>query len=194
MSKSRIESIILKHHNKDYKRHVREQKRANSKKKKNESPEKAVEKECLLWMRKQGWDVEIYESKAKWNATAGRYLADHLKVGTSDCQGVTSYMGIACFVEFKAPGKCSTFNRKGNEPQQNYLKRKIELGAFGVVVDSADMLERLWKQYLKARVDLGMIQASHFLMEQLPKRRQRNAPKDKKKEPSDAPELDKLIG
>lgn len=109
----------------------------------NNRPEKEVEKECLAWMRDQGWDVQIYEAKAVFNPKAGRYLSQTMKAGTVDCQGVLPG-GTFVAVEFKAKQRISTFNHQRNYRQKQYLIGKISNGAFGCVVSSALRLEQIY--------------------------------------------------
>lgn len=113
---------------------------------KNQRPEKDVEYECLVWMRQQGWDVQIYEAKAVWNPKARRYLSQSMKAGTVDCQGLMPG-GVFVAVEFKAPKRISTFNLAKNHRQRQYLIEKISFGAFGCVVSSATRLEQIYNSW-----------------------------------------------
>lgn len=113
---------------------------------KNKRPEKDVEHECLLWMRAQGWNVQIYEAKAIYNPKTRRYISASMKAGTVDCQGVLPG-GTFVAVEFKAPGRISSFNASKNFRQKQYLIEKITYGAFGAVVDSASRLEQIYKTW-----------------------------------------------
>ena len=60
-------------------------------------------------MRSLEWEVQIYESKAIYNARSGTYTANPgLKTGNADCQGIMP-SGVSVAVEFKAPGKLNSF-------------------------------------------------------------------------------------
>src|SRR5258705_7937524 len=75
--------------------------------KKYSKPEKITEEECVTWMKKQGWEIQIIESKAIYNPKAGTYLPNPgVKSGNADCQGIMPD-GISIAVEFKANGKLS---------------------------------------------------------------------------------------
>lgn len=136
-------------------------------KRKNGKPEKLVEAECLVWMRTQGWDVAIYESKATWNKSAQRYTNTALKAGTSDCMGTTGE-GVAVYIEFKAKGKLSTFSNEKNLRQQDFLISKINHGAFACVVDSVQLLSAYYIQWAQRRMT-DVASAKIFLVEQLPR-------------------------
>jgi hypothetical protein len=132
-------------------------------------PEKVVEKECLLWMRAKGWSVEIYEAKATFDPHTGRYRQQAMKAGTVDCHGNTD-QGASVYVEFKAPGKLSTFAQERNYRQQQFLRKKIETNVFAVVVDSPERLERLYNgwEFFRRRGDNA--KARQFLIAMVPTR------------------------
>jgi hypothetical protein len=157
--KKRIKAAVLSHSARQLK--------SLSPKRKNMKPEKLVETECLLWMRSQGWDVSIYESKATYNPAAGRYISSSMRAGTADCMGTTN-QGIAVFIEFKAKGKLSTFGNSRNFRQQEFLISKINHGAFSCVVDSVDILKAYYIQWMKIR-DENTEAAKQFLFINLPK-------------------------
>jgi hypothetical protein len=135
-------------------------------KRKNRKPEKEVERFCLEWMRARKWDVQIYESKAVFSARSGRYTGQSMKAGTVDCQGITPD-GIPVYIEFKAPGRLSTFSSPKNHRQKEYLVAKIQNGAFGAVVDSANRLDRIFGEYIN-RVRSSKDEAKQFLLSELP--------------------------
>lgn len=132
-------------------------------KRKNTKPEKIVQMDCVAWMRRQGWDVQIYEAKATFNPLRNRYTQGSMKAGTVDCQGVTPN-GQFVAVEFKAPKKRATFNASKNCRQREYLMNKIKSNAFGCVVESAAQLQKIWDAYQS--LDPEFRQA--YLMTQLP--------------------------
>lgn len=90
-------------------------------------------------------------------------MSGSMKAGTVDCQGVTPN-GQFVAVEFKAPTKRSTFNASKNCRQREYLMNKIKSNAFGCVVDSARLLQKIWETY--QNLDPEFRQA--YLMTQLP--------------------------
>lgn len=90
--------------------------------------------------------MQIYEAKAVWNPRARRYLAQSMKAGTVDCQGVLPG-GTFVAVEFKANKRISTFNAPKNHRQRQYLIEKISNGAFGCVVTSATRLEQIYNSW-----------------------------------------------
>lgn len=137
---------------------------------KNERPEKQVEKECLIYMKGLDWDVAIYEAKATYNPKAGRYVSSAMKAGTCDCMGAMPN-GIAVFIEFKAPGKLSTFNK--NQRQREFLVNKIKMNCFGCVVDSHYRLREIYTRWEAIRIG-GTIASQKYLLEMLPEMRSKN--------------------
>jgi len=135
-----------------------------AKKRKNEKPEKLVEKACVDWMRNQGWKVEIYESKA--TQVNGIWRNQAIKAGTPDCQGVTPD-GLAIAVEFKAKGKLKTFTNPKNYRQQEFIKSRINMGAFAAVVDDVETLKKIYEEWeIKRRIEPQL--AKLFLLKCLP--------------------------
>lgn len=143
--------------------------RASSAKRQGPKPEKLVEQACVAWLKASGFDGQVYEAKAKF--IAGRWRSSGMQYGTADWQGVDRN-GFAAFVEFKAPGKRSTFWRAGNERQQEYLTSKIEKNAFAVVVDSPELLRTLYFRWLSLR-EGDPLTAKEFLVNALPARPKR---------------------
>jgi hypothetical protein len=131
-------------------------------KRKHKKPEKEVEKACVDWMRKQGWVVEIYESKA--TLSNGVWRQQSMKAGTADCMGVMPD-GTAVIVEFKAPGKLKTFWAERNQRQQEFLIERINLFAFACVTDSVKRLIDIYDCWRK----LNDTQGRNYLMEKLEK-------------------------
>ena len=167
--KDRIRAAVEKSAKKDLKE-IDKLQGTGKKRKKNGKPEKMVERDCLAWMRKMDWEVQIYESKAIYNAAAGRYQANPgVKTGNADCQGIMP-SGVSVAVEFKAPGKLSTFLKDTNIPQRDFIIKRIHMNGFAVVVDSVEMLMDIYRQWeiLKAK---GDEQAKTFLTASLPVRK-----------------------
>ena len=132
----------------------------------NSAPEKEVERECLAWMRKRGWNVQIFEAKATWSKEANCWLSQGMKAGTCDCIGNTAD-GFGVFVEFKALGKLSTFNRESNGVQRKFILDKINSGVFACVVDSAVLLEIIFDNWMKLKLE-GLEASKKYLISVLP--------------------------
>lgn len=138
-------------------------------KKKNKHPEKEVERLCMLWMRSQGWDVQIYEAKNTFNHRTQTWSSKSMQAGTVDCQGVMPN-GIFVAVEFKAPARLRSFNRLSNQKQKDYVITKIGSNAFVAVVDSLELLQKIYAGYQFALKD-GQDAAKQFLFDHLPGRK-----------------------
>lgn len=135
--------------------------------KKNKHPERdLVQKPCVEWMLQLGWIVKIYESKATWNPHQGRYMQQSMAAGHADCMGNT-LDGLTVAIEFKSPGKLKTFTRDGNQRQVEFIIEKIDSNCFACVVDSLEMLKRIWKEYCDAK-SKGLDVARAYLLSQLP--------------------------
>jgi len=114
-----------------------------SAKRKNAKPEKLVEEACVLWFQSKGWKMAIIDSKATFNPKAKRYLKSKAApVGHSDSCGCTD-TGLAVFVEFKAKGMVNDLSPE----QETFLTERRACGAFTAVVDSVDLLEKLWADF-----------------------------------------------
>lgn len=148
------------------------------KKTRNKKPEKIVEAECLKYMRNLGWNVQIYESKAVWNSQSQTWSQAGMKYGNSDCMG-SMPEGIMVAVEFKAPGSLSTFNREERHLQKQFIIDKIKSNAFACVVDSASLLDQIYSKWKKLRAE-SMEKAQAFLMDSLPKMREKTRLKEEK--------------
>lgn len=132
-------------------------------------PEKQVQDLCLMWMREKGWDVNIYESKATFDPRSQRYISQSIKAGNADCMGNTAD-GTPVIVEFKAPGRLSTFAQDKNYRQQEFLRRKIDTNCFAVVVDSPERLAQLWESFTELRSASPGLEVRAFLHKSLPKK------------------------
>lgn len=141
-------------------------KKLRGKTRKNASPEKEVEKECVHWMRVQGWSVEIYSAKATYDPRRGVWRNQSMKAGTCDCQGVAPG-GIFAAIEFKSPGRLSTFNQPKNYRQKEYILNKINVGAFACVVDSVNRLREIYAGFCQA-LQTSPDAAKVFLLKSLP--------------------------
>jgi hypothetical protein len=148
-----VEEAMLRHHAKLLKKPQRSRK--------NAKPEKEVEKQIMPWLEVNGFSCHVIESKAVYSAGAGRYLRGQADQGFSDIVGCDEN-GIAAFIELKALGKCSTLKRH----QFDFLKSKIDRGAFAVCVDSAEMLNKyynIWSASNKRTTYLySLLPKKHF--------------------------------
>lgn len=129
---------------------------------KNSRPEKLVEKDVLKLCEKLGFDMSVVEAKGVYNPSASRYLSGQTEPGFSDLQGCDT-LGYALYIELKAPKKLSTLTSN----QYLFLERKIRKGAFGCVVDSPDLLSRLYSQWVLLKRD-DPSGAMLFLLKELP--------------------------
>ena len=111
-------------------------KKRSTKKRKNNKPEEEVVKAILNWCDNNGWFVNRYESKAKY--INGNWRVSGLKAGTPDLGG-TCVGGYSAWIEVKAPGRVS----RSSEDQKKFLLNVINLGGFGVCVDSVELLESM---------------------------------------------------
>lgn len=108
----------------------------------------------MAWLNKAGFDCQVVESKAVYNAKAGRFLRGMTKAGTCDIMGNTPE-GVAVFIELKAKGRLGTLA----DHQRDFLANKIKKNAFACAVDSVAMLEKLWEAYtLAAKHDKTLAQ------------------------------------
>lgn len=136
----------------------------------NKKPEKEVEKACLAWMRARGWSVEIYEAKATYNPRLGFYKNQAMKAGTLDCLG-SNEEGHSVAIEFKAPGKLSTFNSPARIKQKEFCLGKIAAGWFSCVADSVERLEQIYTKWYALKL-VNRDLARKFLVEMLPAERE----------------------
>lgn len=130
---------------------------------KNLRPEKdLVQMPCMIWMKQQGFSVEIYESKAVWDSKAQSYVTKGMKSGTPDCMGCTN-QGYAVYIEFKAPGRRATLKPH----QRHFLITKAQCGAFACVIDDLEYLKAVWVKWIAKRVDGHFNEAKAFLLDLL---------------------------
>lgn len=147
------------------------------KKRKNKKPEKEVEAACLKWMRDNGWSVQVLEAKSTWSPSQGRWCQQGMKAGTPDCVGSTDD-GVGAFVEFKAPGRLSSFNSDKRYLQRKFIVDKINTNAFACVVDSAKRLETIYLKWLEIRTQ-DKNAARNYLLAMLPQKSEKTSLDDK---------------
>lgn len=153
-------------------------KRARVKKprgKKNASPENDFKKIAKTWLEKNGFSVNVIESKAVWSESAGRYLRGNADVGFSDLVGVTPYLGVAFFIELKAPGRRSSIKLH----QIEFLKSKINNHAFACCTDSIEHLEKCFRTWVNFKNSNQHQDAINFLLNDLPKKEGKQVSLDK---------------
>lgn len=132
-------------------------------KRKNKTPEKTlVQEPCIDWARSQGWDIQIFESKATLDGR-GNWRNSHIRSGNSDAQGSLPD-GIGCYIEFKAPGRRGSL-RSG---QRKFLREKITANTFAVVVDSLADLQKQYETWRMLRDYQGLTAARQYLFDKLP--------------------------
>lgn len=159
MSNSRRESTLAAMN-----KFIAKSAKSNKPKRTNQRPEKIVECEVIQWLRNNQFFVHVVESKAVWNAHAGRYLTGQTVVGFPDVVGCTA-QGLHVAIELKAPGRLSTLR-----PQQaEYLRKAICRGCFAVVVDSVPLLISIYEKWVSIREREGRIT---YLLSCLPKKYQ----------------------
>lgn len=131
---------------------------------KNDDPENLVVKDCLAWMRANNWNVNVYEAKATFSPTAGRWINQSMQPGISDIGG-SEATGIGAWIECKAPG-CRIASRL-RDNQREFLVNKIHANNFAIVTDSVVYLEKTYQRWLEIRAQDPQ-RAKVFLLGQLP--------------------------
>lgn len=131
----------------------------NTPKRKNNAPEKEVEREVLAMLRRMGCFVNVYDSALQPDSYTGpvRVAA---RSGTPDLIGCTNN-GMFLAVELKAPG-CRS---KLREHQRQFLINTINNNGFGCVTDNHSHLHKLYSEWLLLNQD----QRRELLLNDLPK-------------------------
>lgn len=135
--------------------------------KKNKKPEKVVEKDCLDWLDKHGFSINVVESKAVYSKAAGNYIRGQTVAGFPDLVG-NDKDGHAVFIELKAPGKRSTIR----PAQVDFLLNKIKTNCFAVCVDSVAYLSTAYALWSELEGE----NAKEYLHSLLPKKRKDDSP------------------
>lgn len=130
---------------------------------KNEKPEQEVVNKILVWLKQNDFDAMTIEAKATYSVQRGGYSGRAASPGTPDIIG-NFKDGLAIWIEAKAPSRRSTVR----DLQIQFLTRKIQSCCFAVVVDSVDLLEQTWRQF----ITLPSERRIEFLLDQLPKKRE----------------------
>lgn len=107
-------------------------------------PEKYVEHKILAMCFQLGWSVEVFDSKATYSVASGGYKRNQgLVVGCPDLIGCDD-KGHFVALELKADGKATVCSFE----QHQFLKRKIEHGAFGIVTSCPEFLKSTYQTWL----------------------------------------------
>ena len=130
--------------------------------KKNSKPEEIFKKQILAYLLRNGFDIDVIESKAVYSQKLRRYMHSQATPGMSDLIG-NDPSGHACFIELKAPKKLKTLR----ENQRMFLVRKIESNAFACVVDSIEMFVQIYSDWKHYKLQ-GEFEARQFLLNMLP--------------------------
>lgn len=135
--------------------------------KKNKHTERdTVQNPCMAWMRSEGWKVDVFSASATYDPKRGIYRQQAMRAGVADCMGNTPD-GTSAIIEFKSGGKLKTFLRDGNQRQVEFIIEKIDSNCFACVVDSLEMLKRIWIEYCLAKSQ-SLETARAYLLSQLP--------------------------
>lgn len=110
---------------------------------KNQSPERDLQKEVIKWMNSSGFDVDNIESKAHYSLSAGSYVSQHQKPGIPDIVG-NDFLGHAVYIELKAPGRRASLR----ENQRDFLVRKINTNCFAIVADSISHIKNVYNLWI----------------------------------------------
>jgi hypothetical protein len=126
---------------------------------KNEAPERELQKEVIRWMNSVNFSVDNIESKAHYSLTAGQYMSQHQKPGIPDIVG-NDHQGHAVYIELKSPGRRGTLRPN----QREFLIRKINTNCFAICADS--------KEYILENFNAWLLlgdERKNFLLSLLPK-------------------------
>lgn len=160
----------------DYKKRVvgaleryyqRQEKQEETPSRKNNDPEKQLEKKACEWFKLNGFDIDIIEAKATFNPSDMSYTGISASFGMSDCVG-NSNRGHAVFIELKAPGR--RIGSALREKQRSFLIRKINTGCFAIVADSIEYIDKTWKHFQSLPT---MNERISFLLNELPQHKPR---------------------
>lgn len=128
-------------------------------KRKNKAPEKSFQKLLYDHLRAIGCSVDVVNSKAVYSQSAGRYLRGQAVSGFPDLVGCNQY-GLHMAIECKAVGK----RRTAKQHQLEFLKEKIEHGAFAMVCDDIETFNKLYNAWLNHRKLNQKAQAQTLLL------------------------------
>lgn len=153
-----------------YKKELSKTERRTKRKAKNNKPEFDFKKVAKDWLYNNGFSVNVVESKAVWNHQAGAFIRGQTDAGFSDIVGVTPVLGVACFIELKAPGKRSTLK----DHQRDFLIEKIDKMAFSACTDSINHLESLFNKWKELFLSGLYMEAKNLLLKDLPVKKEKS--------------------
>ena len=136
---SGAQRALLNYHAKDAAKLSRKSSRQG---RKNDKPEKVLEKQILIWAVNHGLSLHVVESKAVYSVAAGQYLRGQAEAGLPDLIGNLAELSV--WIELKAKGRRGTLK----EHQRDFLIRKVEQGSFASCIDSVDQLSELLSTFL----------------------------------------------
>ena len=150
--------------------HSRKHMAMYKRKPKNNRPEKVTERAVMQWLGENGFSCHVVEAKATYNHQAGRYLSGPVEAGFPDIVGCDPH-GLGVFIELKAFGRRACVS----EGQAYFLKEKIDMGAFAIVVDKVEYLEACYIQFLVLKPE----QRKEYLRKLMPVKKARSAENQK---------------
>lgn len=113
----------------------------------NKSPEKTVVKEILSACRSIGFNLDVIEASGYDRMKKAMVHDSKVTPGYSDISG-NSNLGLAVYIEAKAPGKRASLR----DAQRAFLENKIKSGAFACVADSAEYVLKLYNEWLRLKL------------------------------------------
>lgn len=125
-------------------------------------PEKELEQQIKVWALTKGIVLHVYDSKAKPTGR-GDFRAQGMQVGTPDLMGWTK-LGVAVHVELKSPKQACIPSLE----QRTFLVDAIKSGCFSVVVNSVELIEKYFTNWLSIGADLST--KKEYLLSIFPKK------------------------
>lgn len=127
---------------------------------KNQAPEKELERRIMPYLNGLGIFANVVESKAVYSAASGLYLSGQAVSGFPDIVGCNN-SGQFVAVELKAPGRRSTIR----PAQRSFLMKVISTNGFACCCDSIESFSAVYSAWIAA--DSAMKKA--VLINDLPK-------------------------
>lgn len=131
-------------------------------KRKNNAPERQLQKEIIKWLNSIGCSVNSIESKAQFSEVTQQYTSQTNIDGLSDIIGNDMH-GRAIYIEMKAPGRRNTLR----DNQRKFLIGKIRTNCFAIVADSKEYIEKAYGRY--SDIIRNGESTVPFLLNELPK-------------------------
>jgi hypothetical protein len=130
----------------------------------NFNPEKKVEQQVLAWYFQNHWSMSVFDSEMIRGPKNKMVRNPGIPTGCPDTLGCTD-QGLAAFVELKKHG----FRHICRLSQRQFLERKIQSNAFGIVTDSTEHLSKTYSSWLSLRSE-SLQKAREFLISELPRK------------------------